>query len=82
MKLHRTGQSMGKKGRQRGIALITALLVLALAVVLAAALAQDGAMSTGHPAPSGVLVGGIRSTGIPLTTVIVFGCAETRSRPL
>ena len=45
MKLHRTGQSMGKKGRQRGIALITALLVLALAVVLAAALAQDGAMS-------------------------------------
>jgi len=33
------------KKSQSGIALITALLVLALAVVLAAALAQDGAMS-------------------------------------
>ncbi|MDD2892453.1 MAG: type II secretion system minor pseudopilin GspK [Halothiobacillaceae bacterium] len=33
------------RARQSGIALITALLVLALAVVLAAALTQDGAMS-------------------------------------
>ncbi|HES75904.1 MAG TPA: general secretion pathway protein GspK, partial [bacterium] len=33
------------KNQQSGIALITALLVLALAVVLASALAQDGAMS-------------------------------------
>ncbi|MEW5838945.1 MAG: type II secretion system minor pseudopilin GspK [Pseudomonadota bacterium] len=36
---------MSRMTSQRGIALITALLVLALAVVLAAALVQDGALS-------------------------------------
>ena len=45
MRLRRVDQSMGHRMRQRGIALITALLVLALAVVLAAALVQDGALS-------------------------------------